>query len=86
MKNIEEVVMKIHTEIMHQKGIEKKSTLDMEIRPQNGITSESIVIFILNLEDELNIELDDFLPQIRKVKTIRGLADIVNKAYSNHNV
>lgn len=45
MKNIQEVVLRIHTEIMHQKGINQKSTPDMEIRPKNGITSESIVIF-----------------------------------------
>ena len=66
MKNIQEVVLRIHTEIMHQKGINQKSTPDMEIRPKNGITSESIVIFILDLEEELGIELDDYLSQIRK--------------------
>lgn len=60
MKNIQEVVLRIHTEIMHQKGINQKSTPDMEIRPKNGITSESIVIFILDLEEELGIELDDY--------------------------
>lgn len=80
MKNIQEVVLRIHTEIMHQKGINQKSTPDMEIRPKNGITSESIVIFILDLEEELGIELDDYLPQIRKAKTMRTLIDIVNKA------
>lgn len=60
MKNIQEVVLRIHTEIMHQKGINQKSTPDMEIRPKNGITSESIVIFILDLEEELGIEFDDY--------------------------
>ena len=55
MKNIQEVVLRIHTEIMHQKGINQKSTPDMEIRPKNGITSESIVIFILDLEEELDL-------------------------------
>ena len=52
MKNIQEVVLRIHTEIMHQKGINQKSTPDMEIRPKNGITSEKIFIFILDLEEE----------------------------------
>ena len=80
MKNIQEVVLRIHTEIMHQKGINQESTPDMEIRPKNGITSESIVIFILDLEEELDIELDDYHPQIRKAKTMRTLIDIVNKA------
>ena len=85
MKNIQEVVLRIHTEIMHQKGINQKSTQDMEIRPKNGITSESIVIFILDLEEELGIELDDYLSQIRKAKTIQALIDIVRKAYEDSN-
>ena len=79
MKNIQEVVLRIHTEIMHQKGINQKST------PKNGITSESIVIFILDLEEELGIELDDYLSQIRKAKTIQALIDIVRKAYEDSN-
>lgn len=57
----------------------------MEIRPKNGITSESIVIFILDLEEELGIELDDYLSQIRKAKTIQALIDIVRKAYEDSN-
>ena len=56
-----------------------------QIKYKNGITSESIVIFILDLEEELGIELDDYLSQIRKAKTIQALIDIVRKAYEDSN-
>lgn len=85
MKNIQEVALRIHTEIMHQKGINQESTVDMEIRPKNGITSETIVFFILELEEELGIQLDNYLPQIRKAKTIQELINIVSKACEDSN-
>ena len=34
---------------------------------------------------ELGIELDDYLSQIRKAKTIQALIDIVRKAYEDSN-
>lgn len=81
MDNIKEVVLRLHTELMRERGIDKESSPELEIRPMNGITSESIVIYILNLEEELDIELDEYLPQIRKAKTIEIFIGIVEEAY-----
>ena len=83
MINIEEVVFRIHNNLMKERGIDKESSREMELRPKNGITSESIVIFLLDLEDELGIEFDDYLPQIRECKTIGLFIDIIKEAYES---
>lgn len=83
MKDVKEVVIKLHTNLMHEKGIKKESSPDLEIRPRNGITSESIVLLILNIEEELGIELDDYLAKIRLCKTIGALIDVVCEAYKD---
>lgn len=85
MDNVKEVVLRLHTELMHERGIDKESSPEFEIRPKNGITSESIVIFILDLEEKLDIELDEYLPQIRKAKTIEIFIGIVEEAYKKQH-
>lgn len=85
MVYIEEVVIRLHNEIMREREIDKESSLEMEMRPRNGITSESIVSLLLDIEDELGIELDDYLAQIRKCKTIGLLIDIVKDAYEKQH-
>ncbi len=83
MEKIRETILRLHTEVMHKQGIEKESTPELEIRPRNGITSESIVTILLGIEDELSIELDNYLARIRECKTIGELVDIVTEAYKN---
>lgn len=86
MDKVKEAVLRLHTGLMHERGIEKESSPELEIRPKNGITSESIVVFILDLEDELDIELDEYLPQIRRAKIIENFIGIVEEAYrEQHN-
>lgn len=85
MVNIDEVVMEFHNKLMKEKNINKESCLEMEIRPRNGITSETIVTLLLDIEDSLDIELDDYLVDIRKCKTIGLLIDIVKAAYAKQH-
>ena len=85
MVRIDEIVMGLHNKLMKEKGINKESSLEMEIRPRNGITSESIVTLLLGIEEELDIELDDYLADIRKCKTIGLLIDIVKDAYASQH-
>lgn len=80
MKSVKEIVLRIHTELMHQQGISQESSEELEIRPRNGITSSTIVSFLLDLEDELDVQLDRYLPEIRVCKTIGGFIKIIEKA------
>lgn len=80
MDRIEETILRLHTDLMKSMGIVQVSSMDMEIRPQNGITSESIVTLLLDIEDELDVELEAYLADIRKCKTIGLLVDIIKRA------
>ena len=82
MENVKEIVLSLHTKLMHQQGISHQSTEELEIRPRNGITSSTIVSFLLDLEDELDIQLDKYLPEIRVCKTIGAFIKIIEKACS----
>ena len=79
-------VLGAHNRILKERNFDKTSSLDMEIRPRNGITSETIVTMLLDIEDELGIELDEYLPEIRKCKTIGLLVEIVEKACKDFGV
>ncbi|MBO4864004.1 MAG: hypothetical protein J5517_06545 [Eubacterium sp.] len=79
-ERITQCVLGAHNRILAEKHIEKESSIDMEIRPRNGITSESIVTLLLDIEDELDIDLDEYLPEIRKCRTIGQLIEIVEMA------
>ena len=45
-------VLAAHNKILQEWKYDKVSSLDMEIRPRNGITSETIVTLLLEIEDE----------------------------------
>jgi len=81
MKSVEEIIFRLHNNLMEKQGIHEVSSREIEIRPKNGINSETIVELILDIEDELDIELDNYLAMIRECKTIGLFIDIVEKAY-----
>lgn len=56
-----------------------------ELTRDNGVDSLGIVNLILDIEDDLSIELDDYLVEIRNAKSVSDLIEIVNKAYSEQN-
>ena len=55
---------------MEKQGVHEVSSGEIEIRPK-----------ILDIEDELDIELDNYLAMIRECKTMGLFIDIVEKAY-----
>ena len=61
MTRVEEVVCRVHTKIMRD----------------NGIDSLGIVNMILDIEDELNIELDGCLQEIRECHTIADVIKVI---------
>lgn len=84
MFDVSKVVFEVHNDIMKDKGIlDKQSDYDVEIRPRNGIDSLGIVTMILDIEEKLEIELDDYLMNIRKSKTIAELISVIQEAYDN---
>lgn len=77
MQRIEEIILQAHNEILQKEGISKKSDLSMELNRENGLNSFALVTLILEVEEKLNINLDDALPQIRKASSLQEFAEIV---------
>lgn len=77
MSHVEEVVLAAHTQLMKDAEIDKESSRDLELRRRNGIDSLGIVNLIMTIEDELDVELDECLAQIRKCRTIGEMIDVI---------
>ena len=73
MKSVKEIVLEQHTQIMRENGIDDYSREDMEVGASSGLDSLGIVDFIIGIEGELNIELDESLGEIRNSKTIKEI-------------
>ncbi|KYH33959.1 acyl carrier protein [Clostridium tepidiprofundi DSM 19306] len=80
MSKVSETVFKCHTKLMKERGIERESCAELEVRRANGIDSLGIVNLILDIEEELNIDMDEYLPSIRKCKTIGEIVNIIENA------
>lgn len=84
--DVKKVVLDSHTKLMAERNIDKISSPEMEIRPKNGIDSLGIVNMILDIEETLHVELDSFLPRIRKCRTIGQLIEIVEEAVAKKRI
>lgn len=79
MKNIVDVVLMCHEELLKKANIDMQPSLDNQIGSETGIDSLGIVEFVMLLEEELDIELDDKLREIRKCKTFREVVSTIEK-------
>lgn len=77
MSKVEEVVLKCHNKLMESKGIDVKSSVDLEVRRRYGIDSLGIVTMIMEIEEMLEVELDDRLADIRKCRTIGEIVNVI---------
>lgn len=77
MTRVEEVVCRVHTKIMREQGSDMESSPDLAFTRDNGIDSLGIVNMILDIEDELNIELDGCLQEIRECHTIADVIKVI---------
>ncbi len=76
-KDVEQVVLMCVKNIMKEHNINSTCSLEMGLDRSNGIDSLVMISLIISIEEELNIDLDNRLSQIRKCKDIKGLVEIV---------
>lgn len=65
---------------MKEKFIENTPSPEMTLSRENGIDSLGIVTLILYIEEELGVELDSCLADIRKCKTLSNMMEIIENA------
>lgn len=79
---VNDAIIKNFQQILDESGIEAVITEETELNRDMGIDSLGIVNLILSIEEDLEIELDDYLAEIRNAHTVRELSEIVEKAYN----
>lgn len=80
MKDVEDTVIKCHQKILDDAGIKEMSNLNMKMSRENGIDSLGMVLLILGIEEELGINLDQYLAEIRRACYLQELINIIKKA------
>ena len=83
-KAIDAIIENLH-QILNESGIDADITEETELSRDMGVDSLGIVNLILGIEEDLEIDLDDYLVEIRNAKSVSDLIEIVNKAYSEQN-
>lgn len=80
--DVEKIVLEVHTKLMQDEGISKESCREMKVDRESGIDSLGIVSMVLEIEEQLGIELDNCLADIRRARTIDDIIKIVQKESS----
>ena len=78
MKTVRNIVLEQHTKIMKKNGVDEESRENMRFGRDYGIDSLGIVELIVGIEEELGVELDECLADIRRCKTVGELIAIID--------
>ena len=76
-----DVVIKNFRQILDEFGVAVAITDETELNRDMGIDSLGIVNLIVGIEEDLEIELDDYLAEIRNAHSVKELSVIIEKAY-----
>lgn len=79
MNKVEEIVLKCHNDLLAERGINIVSDFNTEMNRENGIDSLGLVSLILQIEDELGMDLDECLADIRNSKTVGEVIQAIQK-------
>lgn len=81
--SIREEVLKCIENILKEEQQECVISEEITISRENGFTSLVLVSLVLEIEEALDTDLDEYLSKIRKCKTVGELIDVVEIAKSN---
>ena len=81
--NVKAVVVESCEKVIKENDESIDVTEETEISRENGIDSVGIVTVICDIEEQLEIQLDEYLSYVRKCKTIGELVSVVEKAVGN---
>lgn len=70
--NIKEKVLECCEMIIAESDVNVVVTEELELTRESGIDSLGLVSLVLELEDALEIDLDEYLLEVRNCKTIKG--------------
>ena len=76
--DIKEKVLECQRRIYEDNMIDLEPSLEHGFDRDHGIDSLGVVNFVVDLEDELGVDLDNILGQIRNCKTFNEVADVIS--------
>ncbi len=76
---IEKIVIESCQEVIREKNKDIQVDANTKISRDSGIDSLGIVSLVILLEEKLNIDLDDYLVEIRECEDVQGLIDVISK-------
>lgn len=71
-------ILECQGRLYEDNDIDLEPSLEHEFDRDHGIDSLGVVNFVVDLEDELGVDLDNVLGKIRNCKTFNDVADIVS--------
>ncbi|MBQ3665173.1 MAG: hypothetical protein II919_03615 [Lachnospiraceae bacterium] len=77
--DIEKIVIESCQEVIREKNKDIQVDANTKISRDSGIDSLGIVSLVILLEEKLNIDLDDYLVEIRECEDVQGLIDVISK-------
>ncbi|MDP4147671.1 MAG: phosphopantetheine-binding protein [Bacillota bacterium] len=82
MKDIASIVLNAYKKVAEEKGIlnDKEPDLEISLSRENGLDSLGLVSMIVYIEEELDLELDDVLMDIRESSKIKDMVKLIEKA------
>lgn len=78
-KNVFEIICECYKNVLEEAGIQKEITSETPVMGENGLDSMDIVNLIIEMEEHFNLDLDQYLLEIRNAKDIAQLVKIVEE-------
>lgn len=76
--DIKKKVLECQGRLYSDNDIDLEPSLEHEFDRDHGIDSLGVVNFVVDLEDELGVDLDNVLGKIRSCKTFNEVVDIIS--------
>ncbi len=85
MDELTEAVLQCCTTVRKENGIAEEPDLSTQLTRENGIDSMGIVNLVIELEEALEIDLDQYLARIRGSRTVSELISVIREAAEKEN-
>lgn len=83
--NIKESVLECCKAVIEENKKEIIVNESTSISRENGIDSLGMVTLVIDMEEKFDIDLDEYLSDIRKCKTIGQLIEVITEVLKSHN-
>lgn len=85
MINVENVVIEVVDRLLKEAGKQVNVNGDLRFLRENGIDSLMLISMILEIEESLEIDLDEYLAELRKSRHLIDFIEVVKSCYKTQH-